>query len=1084
MRGDYTRFSFAPRKRYDAVLQQQGRVQLDSDWNEASAIARRRVRTLGLDLFGPVGIGETTPNAFLIAPVVGPSPDLSIAPGRIYVDGLLAEAFPEDAASYLKQPFLPDPPALPAGDVVVYLDVWEREVTWVQDNLLLDAALGGRDTTTRLQTVWQVKVTAQPGATCGMAVGAPPSAGRLSSSAIAPPTPDDPCILPPLAGYRGLENRLYRVEIQNGGGMGTARFKWSRDNGSIVSAVSGIVVAGGQTQLAVNRLGRDAVLGFTIGDWVTVTDDNRELAEEPGEMARIVDIQPGTNGITLDRALPSAGTRLFGANPAEIGARHTRVQRWDQTASTNTVDADGLILTAAGPIALEDGVRVEFTLDPAAGVFNAGDWWVFAARVATASVEVLDRAPPRGNLHHYLQLAAITGLGGPGPVPSDCRPGKSGGEGCCTVVVALGQDIQTAIESLRGAPGCVCLRAGVHEIRAALLIARSDLKLEGESPGTVVRRVGGDGPVLAIGDPKGVQRIEVSGIDFEHLRGGKSPAVISITTALAVRVEDCAARADGAAETFGIVINDARDIAVTGCVLEGTGAGGIWVTGEGTRDILLAGNTMSFDQPLSGAAGTAVFGILSQRISTGLHVAGNVISGVLSGIVVNDTPGAVPNSLSTAEVRVCENSIACAPAGATFGGAPVLFGIDLTASRSLAQNNVIRLAEGSDQHTGIRIAGSGTEAIGNTIEASSASGTAPIGISVGFGGTAAATPTANVRVENNFISSCPIGIVALNVEAGSIGGNSIAFGAADAESAGIFLRGCGFVRVEGNDIGGYAVGVGAQQGIAARIAGNAIGAGGFGVLLAVETGAVVTENRITFMAQSGVGGVVLLGRTDITQNRIAGCGLAGGAASAIGVLTAFGMLRIAGNEVLDTGVSPTGAVAVPVHGIGAAMVLEASVDGNKVGYTTPGTRDTTAEDRALVIGGLIEVRIATGAAVVVQGFPIQITGNSFVGTGRTALVELVQNQINDNVFQRFERVMFNNNYCEHLPASTPPAGAATVKLVGRVANVVGNQIKSRPGFVSVDFGGMPGPFAANVISGLSAHHSTTPAPDSGQNVLF
>ena len=62
-------------------------------------------------------------------------------------------------------------------------------------------------------------------------------------------------ILPPLAGYRGIENRLYRIEIHNGGALGTARFKWSRDNGSIVSAVSDIAVSGGQTTLTVNRIG-------------------------------------------------------------------------------------------------------------------------------------------------------------------------------------------------------------------------------------------------------------------------------------------------------------------------------------------------------------------------------------------------------------------------------------------------------------------------------------------------------------------------------------------------------------------------------------------------------------------------------------------------------------------------------------------------------------------------------------------------------------------------------------------------------------------------------------------------------------
>src|SRR3546814_12477897 len=41
--------------------------------------------------------------------------------------------------------------------------------------------------------------------------------------------------------------------------------------------------------LTVARIGRDRVLRFRADDWVTVTDDHRELMGEPGEMARIVD---------------------------------------------------------------------------------------------------------------------------------------------------------------------------------------------------------------------------------------------------------------------------------------------------------------------------------------------------------------------------------------------------------------------------------------------------------------------------------------------------------------------------------------------------------------------------------------------------------------------------------------------------------------------------------------------------------------------------------------------------------------------------------------------------------------------------
>ena len=38
MRGDFSRDTFDPVKHFSRVLQQQGRVQLDADWNEQTAI--------------------------------------------------------------------------------------------------------------------------------------------------------------------------------------------------------------------------------------------------------------------------------------------------------------------------------------------------------------------------------------------------------------------------------------------------------------------------------------------------------------------------------------------------------------------------------------------------------------------------------------------------------------------------------------------------------------------------------------------------------------------------------------------------------------------------------------------------------------------------------------------------------------------------------------------------------------------------------------------------------------------------------------------------------------------------------------
>ena len=42
MKGDFSRLTFDPKKHYRRVLMQQGRVQVDADWNEQEAINQFR----------------------------------------------------------------------------------------------------------------------------------------------------------------------------------------------------------------------------------------------------------------------------------------------------------------------------------------------------------------------------------------------------------------------------------------------------------------------------------------------------------------------------------------------------------------------------------------------------------------------------------------------------------------------------------------------------------------------------------------------------------------------------------------------------------------------------------------------------------------------------------------------------------------------------------------------------------------------------------------------------------------------------------------------------------------------------------
>ena len=79
---------------------QQGRVQLDADWNEQVDIAAYLDETTRVDVIGRCGIPVNAAGF-----EVGPTPDgldLALSPGRAYVDGILCEldATPIDALAF------------------------------------------------------------------------------------------------------------------------------------------------------------------------------------------------------------------------------------------------------------------------------------------------------------------------------------------------------------------------------------------------------------------------------------------------------------------------------------------------------------------------------------------------------------------------------------------------------------------------------------------------------------------------------------------------------------------------------------------------------------------------------------------------------------------------------------------------------------------------------------------------------------------------------------------------------------------------------------------------------------------------
>ena len=531
MKADLTRDTFDPIKNFTRVLMQQGRVQVDADWNEQTSILLRYMRALATDLIGDAG-GPADNCGFGLSINSAFPNDFRFSPGRYYVDGILCEletsalavtqpagsapneiqlsalildgvgfakpqpgqlqpyveifsnttpvviaqitdfdfenrklTLSKDVSSVLKGQlprlrrvvtYLTQPDYVVPSDLVlqhnknyiVYLDVWERHVTYIEDDAMREVALGGADTATRVQLVWQVKLAeGSAGATYGspcdnfrpkdtnfLAHLSPENRGQLKAKAKQDAQSTDPCITPPHSQYRGVENQLYRVEIHTGGtawdgegeapSTGAATFKWSRENGSVIYAIRNVATdsSAKTTTVTLESLGRDDRFGMVEGDWIELVNDDYILQETARSLLQVQSIDRSGMMVTL--------SGVADATFSQDANKHPLLRRWDQKQGDPT--EGGLQLASDGAafilenneeqwLELEDGVKVQFQPRDANNpyVYRTGDYWLIPARVATGDVEwptvtdgdtgdvVQIAMVPKGIEHHYAPLGVV-----------------------------------------------------------------------------------------------------------------------------------------------------------------------------------------------------------------------------------------------------------------------------------------------------------------------------------------------------------------------------------------------------------------------------------------------------------------------------------------------------------------------------------------------------------------------------------------------------------------------------------------------------------------------------------------------------
>ena len=548
MTSDISRQTFDHTRHYSQVVMQQGRVQLDADWNEQQDMLQYRLEMQTRDMVGQSGV-PSTDGGFRVSFTPGGG-DLLISPGRIYVDGILCEvdegtpvemlAFDGDHGvavknlivdgqawekgqwvellnkqrrpvrhfqisavthkeetddlliltfhtdqenpiiednqkaviyevrrliTYTTQPNYPDPAftttspsGLPKLDLpsahpmlLVYLDVWQRHITALNDERIREVALDGPDTSSRIQTIWQAKILpfqlsreldkllkedadksiklAELGAELKRLVDIGPTSPESKTSLRKMEIQADQRAI---AGER--EKLAYEVvrylgdympdawedlkkiptgqlnvttydtdKPQSSGYVGLQNQLYRVEIHEVAAdgtpatfkwshdnaSIASVVEVKANTVI-VPGTGQGGILNYSRGQIVEVVSDRTEFNGELGKLPQITRVDTLTNLLTLDSSLGSDGAQIT-------------IRLWD---------GKGKVDKHRAWIPLDGGIKIQFS----EGTYKSGDFWLIPARTSTKEVEWPPYQAPnthplpqirRGTQHHYSRLAFI-----------------------------------------------------------------------------------------------------------------------------------------------------------------------------------------------------------------------------------------------------------------------------------------------------------------------------------------------------------------------------------------------------------------------------------------------------------------------------------------------------------------------------------------------------------------------------------------------------------------------------------------------------------------------------------------------------
>lgn len=359
--------SFNKKKQYNGVYLQQGRMLLDADWNEQVDISKQSSQDSLSDV---VGSGLPKKGGVRVNSAG------AILKGIMYAGGKRIE---------LKNTIqlLPCLPSLPATQhVVVYADIFEREITALEDDSICDPGLYGADTCTRSKNIVQSrwikksdfkKLQSTGGSTC--------TAGIESD----------------------VSNGLFRVEIHSVSySEKKVTIKWSFENGA--------------EQHAVNSRPKDFISENRVYEFFDTKTENQYGSQFEGckllkpKLTR--NILDNPDGLSMVRRWDGYAVLQFN----QIAGGILKHGKLSSEFYNNEITLDeSLGRKIGGHISYnssEDVLSInlgtlllDLNLDTA--MLYVGDYWQIRLRedLHETGAVVLQDAKPHGYQHHYLALA-------------------------------------------------------------------------------------------------------------------------------------------------------------------------------------------------------------------------------------------------------------------------------------------------------------------------------------------------------------------------------------------------------------------------------------------------------------------------------------------------------------------------------------------------------------------------------------------------------------------------------------------------------------------------------------------------------